>query len=102
MQAEALMVDHTDRGVIHRYFYPISYVQDFRPCSWDQFETYVCEGETFRALMMDRHRWAVDEHIKCLIYYNTIQDDPETPPVYRLFVEFTCNAHAEAYIARWS
>lgn len=95
-------MDDTNRGIIHRYFYPIAYVQTFRPCSWTDVRAYICEGEAFRELVTERHRWLVEYKIKCRVDYRSMQEDPEQPNFYRLETGFSCCRDAALYLARWA
>lgn len=102
MQADAILVDDTPRGIIHRYFYPLAYVQAFRPCSWDNLREYICEGEVFRDIIVERWMWTKDHQIKCHMNYQTFQCDPNLPPEYRLFTCFGREEQAQAYLQRWT
>lgn len=102
MQAEAILVDDTPRGIIHRYFYPVSYVQVFTPCNWHDLHNYICEGHVFKELMTERWFWTKEQQIKCHMHYTTRQTDELTPPQYHLFTEFGRIEQAQAYLQRWT
>lgn len=102
MQAEPIVSDTTSRGVINTHFYPISLVQIFRPCSWNDLSTYMCEGDRFRAVVAERQQWINENHIKGRVHFQVVSDPNEIEPnFYRLFVEFTCMRDAELYRNRW-
>lgn len=103
MIAEALLVDETPRGLIHSYFYPIALVQQFRPCSWAELHSFMLESERFREIRHERNDWLAEHHIKCLMRYETHDENPDIAPrVYRLYTEFSKRADAEAYRIQWT
>lgn len=102
MQAEAILLDGTIKGPIHSFFYPIKYVQVFRPCGWDDVENYLCESDTFREIMSERVEWLVGERIKYIMNFTVDRPDLSLPHHYRLFTEFAYKEGAEAYMTRWN
>jgi len=102
MKAEAILVDDTQRSIIHRYFYPISLVQIFRPCGWEDFHAFIHEDERFRAILHERIAWTSENGIKCHITFKSFQEDDNVPTCYQLFTGFTVQEDADRYKDRWS
>jgi len=102
MHAEAIQLDETSRGLIQTFFYPVSYVQVFRPCNWEQFDEFIWEDDKFHIMMCERIFWLDDQKIKHVMRYDIASDNPEMPHRYRLYVEFSRKKDAEAYRIRWT
>lgn len=101
MRAEAILVDDTQHGIIHRFFYPINLVQIFRPCGWEDFHQFIHEDERFRSIMSERIAWIAENNIKCHISFTSFQEDENVPTCYQLFTGFTIQEDAELYKGRW-
>jgi len=102
MQAEPITLDGTSRGSIQTFFYPVCYVQIFRPCSWTDLHAFMEEGDTFRQEMSKRAHWLDEQKIRHRMKYDRVIDDPDRPHYYRLFIEFSTMDGAEQYIERWT
>lgn len=104
MLAGQILTDDTHRGIIRSYFYPICLVQDFSVQLDLDVGSFLCDCDLFHSeVIKDRCGWLKSQHFKYQIHHDVLeQENLVAPKIFRLYVEFSRNNHADLYKARWT